>query len=164
MSPLGARAASEPAPSVAAGPLRGTCALGYALAVADLEGRRAHALGGVVLREGLESVRALKRALLFAVTDGLGVVRELAFVLCGRFVYLLRDDDNDGSDKKGGSLESFDFLRHTRSFRMALMSTNPPSSASTSAPTSASMLRGRADIQRQTSVVKESGPSHVNIF
>lgn len=89
MSLLSARAAAEPTPSVAAGSLRGTCALGYALAVAGLEGRRAHALGGVVLREGLESVRALKRALLFAVTDGLGVVRELAFVLCGRFVYLL---------------------------------------------------------------------------
>jgi hypothetical protein len=47
---------------------------------------------------------------------------------------------------------------------MALMSTNPPSSASRPASTLASMLRGRADIQRQTSVVKESGPLHVNVF
>lgn len=80
MSPLGAGATAEPAPSVALRSLRGTCALGYALAVADLEGRRALALGGVVLREGHESVNALECARPVAVTDGLDVVREVAIV------------------------------------------------------------------------------------
>jgi len=85
VSPLGAGAAPEPAPSVvAARLLRGTPALGDALAVADLERRRANALRGVVLREGREAVRAFERALLFVGADGLGVVREMAVVLGGR--------------------------------------------------------------------------------
>ena len=84
VSPLGAGAAAEPAPSVvAARLLRRTRALGDALTVADLQGRRALALRGVVLRGGDESVRALERAL-FVGADGLGVVREFAVVLGGR--------------------------------------------------------------------------------
>jgi len=83
--PLGAGAAAEPAPSVvAAGLLRGTPALGDALAVADLERRGAYALRGVVLREGHESVCALERALFLVGADGLGVVREVAVVLGSR--------------------------------------------------------------------------------
>ena len=62
VSLLGARATAEPATSVAARLLRGTCAVWYALAVADLQGLRASALGGVVRREGRESVNALECA------------------------------------------------------------------------------------------------------
>jgi len=51
----------------------------------------------------------------------------------------------------------FDVKHRTRSLRIALMSINPPSLASRPASTLASMLRGRADRQRQISVVEGSG-------
>ena len=79
VSPLSAGTTAEPAPSVAARLLRGTCAVGYALAVADLQGLLAYALGGVVLREGRESVNALECTFIRA-ADRLGVVRVMAVI------------------------------------------------------------------------------------
>ena len=82
VSPLSAGATSQPAPSAAARQLGGTCAHGYALAVADLHGFIATALGGVDLREGHKSVYTLECTCVRA-TGGLGVVRERAHVLGG---------------------------------------------------------------------------------
>jgi hypothetical protein len=62
VSLLSAGATTEPAPFGAAGALRGTRAAGNALAVADLRGLLAYALGRVVRREGRESVDALEGA------------------------------------------------------------------------------------------------------
>jgi hypothetical protein len=88
VSPLSAGATTEPAQSYdALRRLGGTCAAGYALAVADLRGLLAYALGRVVGREGRESVYALECACLRA-TDGLGVIREGTPVVGGCLVDL----------------------------------------------------------------------------
>ena len=75
MSPLGARATAEPAPSIRLRLLRGTCTLGLALAVADFVGTLAFALLRVVRRERGETIRALESARVVADTGGLAVFR-----------------------------------------------------------------------------------------
>ena len=86
---LYARAAAEPAPAVGGlRPLRRTCALGHALAVADFRGLFAYAIRWVDRRGRRESVRALERAGVSLDADGLAVCRVDTMRRGGGFVDL----------------------------------------------------------------------------